>query len=142
MQGPNEIDRSVTGKQPVSAVQLPFKVDQIAQGRGPQTIRSTNHAAVRFAVIDTDRDHVVFVPADQRRRNRIFSRRKPCVFVFRWKRASVANLAAVVILFGLAAGNLVRLLRDYKNHVPGSKLKARMVGMFVGLVVLPLIVVF
>jgi nitrogen fixation/metabolism regulation signal transduction histidine kinase len=54
----------------------------------------------------------------------------------------LANLAGVVILFGLAAGNLVRLLRDYKNHVPGSRLKARLVGMFVGLVALPLIVVF
>ena len=39
-------------------------------------------------------------------------------------------------------GNLSRLLRDYRNNVPGAKLKARMVGMFVGLAVLPLIVVF
>jgi len=54
----------------------------------------------------------------------------------------LVNLGGVVILFALAAGNLVRLLRDYRNHVPGSKLKARMVGMFVGLVVLPLLVVF
>ena len=52
------------------------------------------------------------------------------------------NVAGVVVLFGLMVGNLTRLLRDYRNHVPGSKLKARMVGMFVGLAVLPLLVVF
>jgi nitrogen fixation/metabolism regulation signal transduction histidine kinase len=52
------------------------------------------------------------------------------------------NIAGVVVLFALTVGNLARLLRDYRNHVPGSKLKARMVGMFVGLAVLPLLVVF
>jgi nitrogen fixation/metabolism regulation signal transduction histidine kinase len=52
------------------------------------------------------------------------------------------NVAGVVVLFALLVGNLARLLRDYRNHVPGSKLKARMVGMFVGLAVLPLLVVF
>ncbi|MGH8129710.1 MAG: sensor histidine kinase [Steroidobacteraceae bacterium] len=52
------------------------------------------------------------------------------------------NVAGVLVLFGLMVGNLSRLLRDYRNQVPGSKLKARMVGMFVGLAVLPLLVVF
>jgi nitrogen fixation/metabolism regulation signal transduction histidine kinase len=52
------------------------------------------------------------------------------------------NIAGVFVLFVLTAGNLARLLRDYRNHVPGSKLKARIVGMFVGLAVLPLLVVF
>jgi len=52
------------------------------------------------------------------------------------------NVAGVVVLFALMVGNLARLFRDYRNHVPGSKLKARMVGMFVGLAVLPLLVVF
>ena len=52
------------------------------------------------------------------------------------------NVAGVVVLFALLVGNLARLLRDYRNNVPGSKLKARMVGMFVGLAVLPLLVVF
>ena len=52
------------------------------------------------------------------------------------------SVAGVVVLFALLVGNLARLLRDYRNHVPGSKLKARMVGMFVGLAVLPLLVVF
>lgn len=52
------------------------------------------------------------------------------------------NIAGVVVLFALAVGNLARLLRDYRNNVPGSRLKARLVGMFVGLAVLPLLVVF
>ncbi len=52
------------------------------------------------------------------------------------------NLAGGVLLLALLIGNLVRLLRDYRENVPGAKLKARMVGMFVGLAVLPLLVVF
>ncbi len=52
------------------------------------------------------------------------------------------NVAGVVILFLLMVGNLARLVREYRNHVPGARLKARMVGMFVGLAALPLLVVF
>jgi nitrogen fixation/metabolism regulation signal transduction histidine kinase len=52
------------------------------------------------------------------------------------------NVAGVIALLALIVGNLARLLRDYRAHVPGAKLKARMVAMFVGLAVLPLIVVF
>ena len=52
------------------------------------------------------------------------------------------NLAGGLLLIALLVGNLSRLLRDYRQNVPGAKLKARMVGMFVGLAVLPLLVVF
>ena len=52
------------------------------------------------------------------------------------------NIAAGVLLIALLIGNLSRLFRDYRQNVPGAKLKARMVGMFVGLAVLPLLVVF
>ncbi|MGB5629248.1 MAG: ATP-binding protein [Woeseiaceae bacterium] len=52
------------------------------------------------------------------------------------------NLGGGVLLLALLIGNLARLLRDYRQNVPGAKLKARMVGMFVGLAVLPLLVVF
>ena len=52
------------------------------------------------------------------------------------------NIAGLLILLVLMIGNLARLVRDYRAHVPGSKLKARMVGMFVGLAVVPLLVVF
>ena len=52
------------------------------------------------------------------------------------------NIAGGILLIALLIGNLARLLRDYRHNVPGTKLKARMVGMFVGLAVLPLLVVF
>jgi len=52
------------------------------------------------------------------------------------------NLAGGFLLIAFLVGNLARLLRDYRQNVPGAKLKARMVGMFVGLAVLPLLVVF
>ena len=52
------------------------------------------------------------------------------------------NIAGVFVLLMLLVGNLARLLREYRGHVPGAKLKARIVGMFVGLAVLPLLVVF
>ena len=52
------------------------------------------------------------------------------------------NIIGGVLLFALLVGNLSRLFSDYRKNVPGAKLKARMVGMFVGLAVLPLIVVF
>ncbi len=52
------------------------------------------------------------------------------------------NGVGVLVLFMLLVGNLARLLREYRTNVPGAKLKARIVGMFVGLAVLPLLVVF
>ena len=52
------------------------------------------------------------------------------------------NVLGVLVLFMLLVGNLARLLREYRTHVPGARLKARIVGMFVGLAVLPLLVVF
>jgi nitrogen fixation/metabolism regulation signal transduction histidine kinase len=52
------------------------------------------------------------------------------------------NIAGIAILLVFLIGNLSRLAREYRTHVPGSKLKARIVGMFVGLAVLPLLVVF
>ncbi len=54
----------------------------------------------------------------------------------------VINIAGVGVLFLLMVGNLGRLVRDYRAHVPGAKLKARIVAMFVGLAALPLLVVF
>jgi nitrogen fixation/metabolism regulation signal transduction histidine kinase len=52
------------------------------------------------------------------------------------------NIAGGILLLALLIGNLARLTRDYRDNVPGAKLKARMVGMFMGLAVLPLLVVF
>ncbi len=52
------------------------------------------------------------------------------------------NVMGILLLLVLLIGNLARLLRDYRTNVPGARLKARIVGMFVGLAVLPLLVVF
>jgi nitrogen fixation/metabolism regulation signal transduction histidine kinase len=52
------------------------------------------------------------------------------------------NIVGAILLLVLLIGNLSRLLRDYRDNVPGARLKARMVGMFVGLAALPLFVVF
>jgi len=52
------------------------------------------------------------------------------------------NTAGIVVLFALLVGNLARLLREYRTHVLGSKLKARIVGMSAALAVVPLLVVF
>ncbi|HEX5787377.1 MAG TPA: ATP-binding protein [Woeseiaceae bacterium] len=52
------------------------------------------------------------------------------------------NVAGGVVLLVLIVGHLARLLRDYGANVPGSRLKARIVSMFVGLAVLPLLMVF
>ncbi|NOX68184.1 MAG: HAMP domain-containing protein [Gammaproteobacteria bacterium] len=54
----------------------------------------------------------------------------------------LVNIGGVFVLLLLLVGNLARLFRDYRRNVPGSKLKARMVAMFVGLAVVPLLVVF
>ncbi|HEX6259165.1 MAG TPA: HAMP domain-containing protein, partial [Woeseiaceae bacterium] len=54
----------------------------------------------------------------------------------------LVNIAGVLALLALLVGNLSRLVKDYRAHVPGAKLKARMVAMFVGLAVLPLLIVF
>ncbi len=52
------------------------------------------------------------------------------------------NVAGVILLFILLVGNLARVWREYRTHVPGARLKARLVGMFVALAVVPLLVVF
>ena len=52
------------------------------------------------------------------------------------------NAAGVVVLLMLIGGNLFRLIRDYRRHVPGSRLKARMVRMLVVLSVMPLLLVY
>ncbi len=52
------------------------------------------------------------------------------------------NVVGAFVLFVLFIGNVIRLVRDYRQSVPGAKLKARIVGMFVGLAIIPLFVVF
>lgn len=61
----------------------------------------------------------------------------------RWQeQILLVNIVGVLVLLALFIGNLSRLVREYRTNVPGAKLKARMVAMFLGLAVLPLLVVF
>ena len=52
------------------------------------------------------------------------------------------NILCLFVLMVLLIGNLSKLFRDYRLDIPGSKLKAKMVGMFVGLAIIPLLIVF
>ena len=52
------------------------------------------------------------------------------------------NVIGASILLALILVNLVRLVREYRRQVPGSRLASRMVAIFVGLAVLPLGLVY
>jgi nitrogen fixation/metabolism regulation signal transduction histidine kinase len=54
----------------------------------------------------------------------------------------IINAVGVLVLLVLIGGNLLRLLHDYRQRVPGSLLKTRMVTMFSALAVIPVLVVF
>jgi len=54
----------------------------------------------------------------------------------------VVNGAGLVTLFVLLAGKLFRLVREYRRHAPGSRLKARTVAIFSALAVAPILVVY
>ncbi len=51
------------------------------------------------------------------------------------------NAGAAAALLLLIVGSLVKLLRDYRQRVPGARLKSRMLAAFVVLAVGPLLVV-
>ncbi len=52
------------------------------------------------------------------------------------------NTAGIVILAVLIVTNLVRMIREFRRHIPGSRLKARMVALLVILAVTPLVAVY
>src|SRR3984893_8864657 len=52
------------------------------------------------------------------------------------------NITGVVALTILLARKLWQLVRDYRDHVPGSRLTARTVSIFGALVVAPLLIVY
>ena len=52
------------------------------------------------------------------------------------------NISGLLTLFALLAGKLTRLIRDYRKHVPGSRLKGRTVAIFSALAVAPILVVY
>jgi nitrogen fixation/metabolism regulation signal transduction histidine kinase len=52
------------------------------------------------------------------------------------------NISGLLTLFALLAGKLWQLVRDYRRHVPGSRLKGRTVAIFSALAVAPILVVY
>ncbi|MEP6884086.1 MAG: ATP-binding protein [Gammaproteobacteria bacterium] len=52
------------------------------------------------------------------------------------------NITGLLTLFVLLVGKLTRLVRDYRRHVPGSRLKGRTVAIFSALAVAPILVVY
>ena len=54
----------------------------------------------------------------------------------------LVNISGLLTLFVLLAIKLTRLVRDYRRHVPGSRLKGRTVAIFSALAVTPILVVY
>src|SRR5574338_1475824 len=52
------------------------------------------------------------------------------------------NVAGLVVLVGLLFTKLAQLVRDWRGHVIGSRLKARMVWIFGVLATLPILLVY
>ncbi len=52
------------------------------------------------------------------------------------------NISGLLTLLVLLAAKLTRLVRDYRRHVPGSRLKGRTVAIFSALAVAPILVVY
>jgi nitrogen fixation/metabolism regulation signal transduction histidine kinase len=54
----------------------------------------------------------------------------------------LVNIAGLLTLLVLLAAKLYRLVKDYRRHVPGSRLKGRTVAIFSALAVAPILVVY
>ncbi len=54
----------------------------------------------------------------------------------------LVNITGLITLFVLVAIKLTGLVRDYRRHVPGSRLKGRTVAIFSALAVAPILVVY
>jgi two-component system, NtrC family, nitrogen regulation sensor histidine kinase NtrY len=52
------------------------------------------------------------------------------------------NISGLITLLVLLVGKLAQLVRDYRRHVPGSRLKGRTVAIFSALAVAPILVVY
>jgi nitrogen fixation/metabolism regulation signal transduction histidine kinase len=63
-----------------------------------------------------------------------FSRWQPWVLL--------VNIVGVIVLAVLLTRKVWQLVRDYRNHVPGSRLTARTVSIFGALVIVPLLLVY
>ena len=54
----------------------------------------------------------------------------------------IASFIGIAVLMLLIIGNLVGLIRDYRHHVPGARLKVRMVSLLIVLSAVPLVVIY
>jgi nitrogen fixation/metabolism regulation signal transduction histidine kinase len=54
----------------------------------------------------------------------------------------LVNIAGLLTLFVLLAAKLTGLVRDYRRHVPGSRMKGRTVAIFSALAVAPILIVY
>src|SRR5512139_2992924 len=54
----------------------------------------------------------------------------------------LVNSVGVAVLITLIAVNFTRLVRQLRRHVPGSRLKLRMITLLVALAVTPLVIVY
>jgi PAS domain S-box-containing protein len=54
----------------------------------------------------------------------------------------LVNIAGVAVLVALIGGQLSEFIRDWRSHVPGSRLRGRTILMFGGLAAAPLLLVF
>jgi nitrogen fixation/metabolism regulation signal transduction histidine kinase len=59
-----------------------------------------------------------------------------------WEWIGIINTAGITVLAALIVMNVARLVRDYRRHVPGVRLRLRMVFMLVVLAVTPLVIVY
>lgn len=63
-------------------------------------------------------------------------------FAQAWDWILLVNTIGIAVLAVLIVSHIGRLIRDYRRHVPGVRLRARMVLLLVALAVTPLVVVF
>src|SRR5690625_961813 len=52
------------------------------------------------------------------------------------------NLIALLLLLSFICAHLIRLVREHREHQPGSRLTLRVVAMFISLTFIPLAIVF
>jgi nitrogen fixation/metabolism regulation signal transduction histidine kinase len=76
----------------------------------------------------------ILVMAQTAQNSEQFSRLHPWILMI--------NIAGLAVLVGLLATKLTQLIRDWRGHVIGSRLKARMVWIFGVLATLPILLVY
>ncbi len=76
----------------------------------------------------------ILIMAQTAQNSEQFSRLHPWILMI--------NVAGLVVLVALLATKLTQLVRDWRGHVIGSRLKARMVWIFGVLATLPILLVY